>query len=438
MVCQICVMSHCPPESCLLQSGVTSTEEADAVASYDLDPKSGRYHIRFRYAGKPYKRSLSLKDDRAAITLCGKIEETLRDLALGRFSMPIDAEAGAFILSGGKVTAKPEPVSAPLTLGALFDVYQSGVAAENKAASTRYTEDIHIGHLKRHLGVRTPMTDLDLAAASRYVAMRRKDLFRGRSVDATTARKELKTLRIIWSWGRKHGHLVGTPTFALKDVEFPKFVEKEPFRTRAQIEAILVGGRVAAEDAGRYWEGLYLTKEEVHEVLGHVLDHATHDFVHPMFCVAACTGARRSEIVRSQREDWDLDSGVVAIRQKKQDKSRTFTRRYVEINGLLSDVMRTWFARHPGGPSALCLPDGRPLTASLADDYFERALKASRWDKVLRGFHVFRHTFASLLASEGVDQRLIDAFMGHSTVIRVRYQHLFPKDRATAIGRLLG
>ena len=57
---------------------------------------------------------------------------------------------------------------------------------------------------------------------------------------------------------------------------------------------------------------------------------------------------------------------------------------------------------------------------------------------MLRGFHVFRHTFASLLASEGVDQRVIDAFMGHSTEIRARYQHLFPKDRKDAIGKLLG
>ncbi|WZO96114.1 tyrosine-type recombinase/integrase [Isosphaeraceae bacterium EP7] len=408
------------------------------MASYDFDPKSGRYHIRFRHAGKPYKRALLLKDDRAAMTLCGRVEETLRDIALGRCTVPPDAEVGAFLLSGGKVAAKPQPVAAPLTLGRLFDLYQAGVAAENKAASTRYTEDIHVVHLKRHLGGGGPVTAVDLAAANRYVATRRKDLFRGRPVDGATAKKELKTLRIIWAWGQKHGHLPGPPPFALGDVEFPKGIEKEPFRTRDQIEAIIAGGRVAEQDARRYWEGLYLTREEVREVLGYVGDHAAHDFVHPMFCVAACTGARRSEIVRSQREDWDLDAGVVAIRQKKQDKSRTFTRRYVEVNSLLSGVMSTWFASHPGGASALCLPDGRPLTVSLADDYFERALKGSRWEKVLRGFHVFRHTFASLLASEGVDQRVIDAFMGHSTEIRVRYQHLFPKDRASAIGRLLG
>ena len=262
------------------------------MASYDLDPKSGRYHIRFRFAGKPYKRSLPLRDRRAAMTLCGRVEETLKDLRLGRIALPPDVEPGAFILSEGRLASKPEPTKAPITVGELFALYQAGVAAENKAASTRYTEDIHIGHLKRHLRESSPAQSLDLAAANRYVALRRKDLFRDRLVDASTARKELKTLRVIWAWGHKHGHLPGLVPFALKDVEFPKGVEKEPFRTRAQIEAILASGTVPPEDAKRYWQGLYLTREEVHEVLEHVRVHAVQEFVYPMFCIAACTGAR--------------------------------------------------------------------------------------------------------------------------------------------------
>ena len=59
-------------------------------------------------------------------------------------------------------------------------------------------------------------------------------------------------------------------------------------------------------------------------------------------------------------------------------------------------------------------------------------LKGKRnWFKV--GFHTYRHSFASNLAARGVDQRLIDRFMGHSTSVRERYQHLFPKDRRSAI-----
>jgi integrase len=55
-----------------------------------------------------------------------------------------------------------------------------------------------------------------------------------------------------------------------------------------------------------------------------------------------------------------------------------------------------------------------------------------RWFKV--GFHTYRHSFASNLAARGVDQRIVDEWMGHQTeAMRKRYRHLFPKDRRSAI-----
>jgi integrase len=50
------------------------------------------------------------------------------------------------------------------------------------------------------------------------------------------------------------------------------------------------------------------------------------------------------------------------------------------------------------------------------------------------GFHTYRHSFASNLAAAGVDQRLIDEFMGHTTeAMRKRYRHLFPAAKRSAI-----
>ena len=56
---------------------------------------------------------------------------------------------------------------------------------------------------------------------------------------------------------------------------------------------------------------------------------------------------------------------------------------------------------------------------------------------MIRGWHTFRHSFASNLARAGVDQRIIDSWMGHHTEIRLRYQHLFPDRRRSAIESLL-
>jgi integrase len=83
-------------------------------------------------------------------------------------------------------------------------------------------------------------------------------------------------------------------------------------------------------------------------------------------------------------------------------------------------------------------PGPAPLTKKEAHHHFKQTLKGSKWD-VVRGFHVFRHSFASNLAGAGVDQRVIDGFMGHQTEeMRKRYRHLFPKKREEAFLKVFG
>ena len=82
--------------------------------------------------------------------------------------------------------------------------------------------------------------------------------------------------------------------------------------------------------------------------------------------------------------------------------------------------------------------DGELLTPSEARDHFRRTLDGSRWEKI-KGFHVFRHSFASNLAAAGVDQRIIDEWMGHQTEeMRKRYRHLFPDQQREAIESVFG
>ena len=64
--------------------------------------------------------------------------------------------------------------------------------------------------------------------------------------------------------------------------------------------------------------------------------------------------------------------------------------------------------------------------------------RVSQW-RVLKGLHVFRHSFISALASKGVDQRIIDDLVGHSTEEqRRRYRHLFPDVKQKAITDVFG
>jgi hypothetical protein len=94
-----------------------------AVASLQLDPKSGRYYIRFYYGGQEYKRSIKTKNEVVARGFLGRVEETVQLLEQGWIEMPADADPGRFILSDGKHKSKAV-VQKLLTLDDLFTLYR--------------------------------------------------------------------------------------------------------------------------------------------------------------------------------------------------------------------------------------------------------------------------------------------------------------------------
>jgi integrase len=129
-------------------------------------------------------------------------------------------------------------------------------------------------------------------------------------------------------------------------------------------------------------------------------------------------------------------------------KSRKITFRHVDMTPLLASVMQEWFKQHPGGQFTICddpdeISDGlgedeQGMSGYKAHNHFERTLDRTSWSSI-RGFHVFRHSFASNLAAAGVDQRIIDEWMGHQTdEMRRRYRHLFPHQRRSAIELVFG
>ena len=76
------------------------------MASIEFDKASDRYRIRFRYGGKPFKRSLKTSEEREARSILGRVEETIRLMERGRLDLPPDADPGVFILSDGKLNRK--------------------------------------------------------------------------------------------------------------------------------------------------------------------------------------------------------------------------------------------------------------------------------------------------------------------------------------------
>ena len=415
------------------------------MASIEFDEASGRYRVRFRYGGRPYKRSLKTTEKREAEGVVGRVEETIRLLERGRLEIPPDADPGVFILSDGKLNGKLTADQAH-TLESLFDLYPKSLPDGAKAQTTRKTEETHISHLSRHLKLSRLAQTVTTADMQTYIDRRLRDKYRDKPTGPITVKKEVATFRLIWNWAVAQGYLTGpAPT---KGLRYPKAEEKPPFMTREQIEKIIKRGGLTVEKQSVLWECLFLTIAEVQEVLDHVKTTAQHPFIYPMFVFAAHTGARRSEIVRSHVDDFDFHSRTVQIREKKRDHDKSLTYRRVRMSDLVMKVMQEWFSQHPGGQFTISEPVkimrgktreiGVPLTRSEAHDHFKRTLANSKWSK-LRGFHVFRHSFASNLAAAGVDQRIIDRWMGHQTEeMRKRYQHLLPDQQKQAIDLIFG
>jgi integrase len=183
------------------------------------------------------------------------------------------------------------------------------------------------------------------------------------------------------------------------------------------------------------WDCLFLTEKEVGDFLAFVEKHGKAPWLHPALAIAALTGARRSEILRSEISDFDFPSGIATLREKKREHSKSMSFRRVEIHPRLAVILQAWFANHPGGKYTVCVQPNTPITPDEALRTFEDTVDGSKWE-VLRGWHVLRHSFASICAMKGLRESTIDSWMGHQTeAMRHRYRHLFPDVRNAEMGR---
>ena len=178
-----------------------------------------------------------------------------------------------------------------------------------------------------------------------------------------------------------------------------------------------------------------------------VKERARFDFIHPMFCIAAYTGMRRGEIVtRLQWRDVNFGAKTIAARSRKQSRQEEETSRDIAMHPELEEILKAYQVRRPKGQCVICPADTLlPLSVHIAYSHFKETLANTPWErelpsgkkKIIIGFHTFRHSFASNLAMQGVDQRIIDKWMGHTTEeMRRRYQHLFPNKLTDAIRNL--
>lgn len=440
-----------------------------------LQERNGSYRVIFNHLGKQRAFTLGRVAESEARAKATQVDYLLMRLKQGLIEIPAGLEVVDFFRYDGAAPvavagAESTAPSRELTLGGLRDRYLETHANGTLERHTLNGIRRHFGHLTRILGSGFPLQGLRPADLQGYVDKRAKAKGRRGSLLPTTIKKEIVTLRGAWNWGVRMELVVGRcPADGLR---YPKGDEKPPFQSRAEIERQLPG--LSPHKAAELWEVLYLTLAEVEKLLDHVKERARHPWIHPMLATAAYTGARRGELLRMRIGDVDFSAGVVSIREKKRTQGMRTTRR-VPLSSKLSAILTGWLGIHPGGPFLFApaehvegskkrsrttghLSKDRPgsekarragvrererpglqvLTEDEAVHHLRRTLSSSEW-AIVRGYHIFRHSFISACASRGVDQRLIDEWVGHqSDEQRRRYRHLYPSVQADAIRSVFG
>ena len=407
--------------------------------------ESGSYIACFRFGGRQYQRGLKTTNAEAAKAAIGAIINRAYKITTGDLAVPSGFDVADFIVWGqaavDKATKAVTPPVEPLpSLEQLVPKYfddQTGL----KADSTLGTERTHLRNLQEFLGAqyRLPLGAITGNDLNAYLKSREKQ------VEPVTVLKERQTLVAFFRWACLRAG-IASPADELRTVQAGD--DKGAFRTLAEVEEIVARGGLDDVAACTLWEGLFLTPVEIADVLTTVQEKADADFVHPMFALTAYTGMRRGEIIRRLRwADVDFRTHTITARSQKQSRQQRETSRSIAMHPELEAVLLEYKAKRPRGQHVICSADSfEPLTVHQAHGHFQRALAGSKWQRALPsgekkimiiGFHTFRHSFASNLAMQGVDQRIIDAWMGHQTVeMRKRYQHLVPSKLAEAMQTL--
>jgi integrase len=413
------------------------------MAWIEQHPTSGRFKICFRWGEQKIKKTLKVASESAARSALARLEETMDLLERGRLELPAGADIATFLLSDGKIAKKPvpTPVEKPLTLSELRDRYVEVHGNGAIEANSLETIKMHFRHLEKSFGGKFPIGTLSLAHLQDHISRRSKmNGHCGKKLSPATLRKEISSLRAVWNWALIMG-LVSKP-YPNRGLRFPKSVEKPPFQTWPEIERKIKLGVTPSEEKD-LWDSLYLTLAEIDDLLAYVEATSRHRFLYPMFSFAAFTGARRSEMMRLRWTEVDFESETVTLHEKKRNKERMTSRR-VPLSPKLVQVLRDWQSVHPGGQFVFChqvivarsrtkRTEPTPVTKNEAHHLFTKTLASSKW-KVVRGWHVFRHSFVSNCASHGLDQRMIDEWVGHQTEdMRKRYRHLHPHSQHVAL-----
>jgi integrase len=177
----------------------------------------------------------------------------------------------------------------------------------------------------------------------------------------------------------------------------------------------------------------YLSADECELVLAHA-----EGVVYEMILIALRTGMRQGEIRGLQWSSIDWENRSLAVRHSLNDRTKQLEspksnrERHIPLD---VDVYEALFKRKKSTGHVFLDTDGQPFDSQR----LIRRLRDVRKKAGLRDFswHSLRHTFASHLAMKGAPLHVVQALLGHSTIMMtMRYAHVAPSALRSAIAML--
>lgn len=169
----------------------------------------------------------------------------------------------------------------------------------------------------------------------------------------------------------------------------------------------------------------------------------THMF---MGCLLALScGLRISEVLNMRKQDIDLESEKVVVRQGKGSKDRV-----VMLPTPMKPIIEKWFRLNNESEYFICTSYGNPYALSRFQTQFRGYMKKAglliKSFKTSVGqqrheysFHTLRHTYATFLLEKGVDLYYVQRSLGHVDIHTTQvYAYISNKDLQNKINMAFG
>jgi integrase len=336
-------------------------------------------------------------------------ERPQRNVPLGKFKTKTAARRAADVIMARIDAANngeqpiEEPDAKQATFGQFVETRWRAYAVEKKKYEPS-TLDHYTGHLRKHI---LPYF------ADRPVAAITTDDIAGMlgSLSATPGTREVVyvLLCVIFDLAVEYELIERSPV--KRKLFRPEKVEKpeKPTLTVSQVRDVL-------DNLG-----------EPYDLLGRIL---------------AATGLRIGEAMALRWSDFDplkrrlgVDETLYRRRAKKA-KTRASVRS-VRLSPEVVDLLRAHFHQSSFQADAdfvFCEPDGQPLKKGDAYRELKRAMAAAgiKRQKFAHGFHILRHTAATLMYEQTGDLKAVQAALGHANVTTTAQTYVHPNEERVA------